>query len=260
MTATPCPNAPLARSICAPVGDPGVAHQAADLAGDVDPGRLAVAEPRPHVVQDRGRFLGRPAERERDLRGDHVARVGDAILERHPAHALAVGVVDLGLAAVEAQRAGVLDPGRRGHGALRQRGGRGHHLEHRARLVDGRHDRVDEPRRLRRGDRLVVVAVVRGIGRHRVDLAGVRIHDDGRHALGLVGDPGGEQLLLDPELEAGVDGQREVRPGGARLLDRGVVEDRQAARVAFGDDDARLAGELCLVFLLDAVLARHRRG
>ena len=89
----------------------------------------------------------------------------------------------------------------------------------------------------------------------RVDLAGVRVHDDGRDALGPVGDPGGEELLLDPQLEAGVDGQAQVRAGHARLRHGRLVDDRLAARVALGDDDPRLAGERRLVGLLDAVLA-----
>ena len=44
-------------------------------------------------------------------------------------------------------------------------------------------------------------------------------------------------------------------PGRARLGDGRVVEDGHAARVALGDDDPRLAAELRLVLLLDAVLA-----
>ena len=42
---------------------------------------------------------------ERDLRRDDVARVGDRVLERHPAHGLVVGVVDVGPAAVELEDA-----------------------------------------------------------------------------------------------------------------------------------------------------------
>ena len=53
-----------------------------------------------------------------------------------------------------------------------------------------------------------------GVGRLGVDLAGVRVHDDRRHALGLVGDPRGQELLLDGELEAGVDGQAQVLADG----------------------------------------------
>ena len=60
------------------------------------------------------------------------------------------------------------------------------------------------------GDRPVVVGVVRRVGGLGVDLARVRVHDDRRDALGLVGDLGRQELLLDRELEAGVDGQAEV--------------------------------------------------
>ena len=134
-------------------------------------------------------------------------------------------------------------------------GRRGHHLEDRAGLVDARHDRVDEPRRIGRRDRLVVVRVVRRVGRHRVDLAGVRVHHDGRGALGPVGDPRREELLLDAQLESGVDRQAQVRPGLARLADRRVIEDRLATGIALRDDDPRLARQGRLVLLLDAVLA-----
>ena len=138
---------------------------------------------------------------------------------------------------------------------VRQGGGRGHHLEHRSGLVDGRDDRVDEPPGVGRGDRLVVVAVIRRIGGHRVDLAGVRVHDDRRDALRPVGDPRGEELLLDPQLETGVDRQAQVRAGRPGLADDGLLEHRLAARVAMRDDDPWLAGERRLVVLLDAVLA-----
>ena len=44
-------------------------------------------------------------------------------------------------------------------------------------------------------------------------------------------------------------------PGRARLHDRRVIEDGEPARVALRGDDPRLAAELRLVLLLDAVLA-----
>jgi hypothetical protein len=122
-----------------------IAHDPGHLAGDVDPGRLAEAEPGPHLVEARRRRPGALAETERHLRGDHVAGVGDAVLERHPAHPLAIGVVDLGPAAVELERPGVLDPGGRGDRAGLQRRRSGHHLEHRSGLVDARDEGVDEP-------------------------------------------------------------------------------------------------------------------
>ena len=110
--------------------------------------------------------------------------------------------------------------------------------------------------RVARGDRLVVVGVVRRVGRLGVDLAGVRVHDDGRDALGPVGDPGREELLLDLQLEAGVDRQAQVRAGHARPATTVASSSiGLAARVALGDDDPRLAGERRLVGLLDAVLA-----
>src|SRR4029077_10434687 len=115
--------------------------------------------------------------------------------------------------------------------------------------------RIDEARRGGRGDRLVVIAVVRRVGRGRVDLAGIWVEDDSRDALRLIGDPRGKELLLDPELEPGVDGQRQVGARRPRLGDGRVVEDGHAARVALGHDDPRLATELRLVLLLDTVLA-----
>ena len=140
-------------------------------------------------------------------------------------------------------------------------GRRGHHLEHGARFVDVRDDRVDEAARRRRGDRPVVVGVVRRVGRLGVDLAGVRVHDDGRHALGLVGDPGRQQLLLEGELQA----RRRSSAAGPRRGRRAPGRPTSptsgpAARVALGEEDARRAGQLLLVELLDAVLARRSRG
>jgi hypothetical protein len=85
-------------------------------------------------------------------------------------------------------------------------------------------------------------------------VAAVRVHDHRRHALGPVGDPGSQQLLLDPQLEAGVDGQGQVGPRLADLGDHRVVEDRLAAGVPVGDDDPRLTGQGRLVLLLDPVL------
>ena len=139
--------------------------------------------------------------------------------------------------------------------AVRQGGRGGHHLEHRARLVDGRDDRVDEPPGVGGRDRLVVVAVIGRIGRHRVDLAGVRVHDDRRGALGPVGDPRGEQLLLDPQLETGVDRQAQVGAGRAGLATDASSSIAWPPASRSRDDDPWLAGERRLVVLLDAVLA-----
>jgi len=85
--------------------------------------------------------------------------------------------------------------------------------------------------------------------------AGVRVHDDCRGSLRAVGDPGREELLLDLQLEPGIDGQAQVGAGRAGLADDAIVEVGLAARVTLGDDDPRLAGQRRLVLLLDAVLA-----
>ena len=134
-------------------------------------------------------------------------------------------------------------------------GDRGQHLEDRAGLVDGADDRVDEAGRIAGGDRRVVVAVVGRIGGLGQDLAGVRVHDDCRDRLGPVGRPGGEDLLLDRELEPRVDREAEVLARRAGILDDGRLRDEPRCDVALGVDDPGPAGQLLLVELLDAVLA-----
>ncbi len=192
---------------------------------------------------------------ERDLRGDDVARPGHAVLERHPAHPVTVGVVDLRAPVVELERAGVLDLRLEGDGLVLEGRGDGHHLEHRPGLVDARDDRVDEPVRRVRRDLAVLVGVVGRIGGLGVDLPGVRVHDDGRHALGLVGDPRGEEFLLDRQLEAGVDGRPDVLARRPVVDDLGRIEQRPPVRVAVRDHDLRVARQRRLVGLLDPVLA-----
>ena len=132
----------------------------------------------------------------------------------------------------------------------------GHHLEHGARLVDVGHDRVDEARRVGRGDRAVLVGVVRRVAGLGVDLPGVGVHDHGRHALGLVRDVRGQELLLDGQLQARVDGQAQVLAGDALLGDLGRLGPDPPAHVALRHGHARLAGQDVLVVALDAVLAR----
>jgi len=78
---------------------------------------------------------------------------------------------------------------------------------------------------------------------------------DRRDTLRPIGDPRRQQFLLDPELEARIDGEVQVGPRLALLRDRRRIEQRLAARVTLRDDDPRLAGEGRLVRLLDAVLA-----
>ncbi len=104
------------------------------------------------------------------------------------------------------------------------------------------------------GDRPVVVAVVGRVGRHRVDLARVRVHDHGRRPLGPIRDPRGEEFLLDPQLESGVDRELEVLAGAAGLADDGLVEIRDTAGITLGHDRAWLAGQGGLVGLLHPVL------
>ena len=89
------------------------------------------------------------------------------------------------------------------------------------------------------GDLAIEVRVVGGNGRLGVDLAGVRIHHDRRHALRLVRDPGREELLLHRQLQSGVDGQAHVLAGHARVHDRRLVEQRATVRVTLGDDHTR---------------------
>ena len=145
---------------------------------------------------------------------------------------------------------------RRARDRARLEGGHGgHHLEHGTRLVDARDDRVDEPARRLGRDGPVVVRVVRRIGRLGVDGAGVRVQDDRRHALRLIGDPRREQLLLEGQLEAGVDRETDVLADRARRLDDRRLGHRPPVHVALGDHDPRRAGEGLLVGLLDAVLA-----
>ena len=195
------------------------------------------------------------AQPEGHLGRHDVARIRDAVLERQPTHPDAVGVVDLALAAVEPERPDIVDLGHGVDRLLLEGSGRGHHLEDRARLVDARNDGVDEARRVRRGDGLVVVGVVGRIARLGVDLAAVRVDHDGRDPLCPVGDPGGEELLLDAQLEAGIDRQPDIRAGHAGLGDVGRVHLGPAAGVSICDDDLGRAGERRLPGLLHAVLA-----
>ncbi len=181
------------------------------------------------------------AESEGDLGRHDVPRVRDAVLERHPAHARRGW----------RRRSWLLPPSSRSVPTslilvmvltrlLLEGGRRGHHLEDRARLVDARHDRIDEARRVRRGDRLVVVGVVRRIARLGVDLAGVGVDDDGRDPLCPVGDPGGEQLLLDAcnWRPASIVSRTSV-PATPAWVTLAVSIIGPAAGVAIGDDDLR---------------------
>ena len=78
-----------------------------------------------------------------------------------------------------------------------------------------------------------------------------------RHADRLVGDPRREDLLLDRELEAGVDRQAEVRRRACRgLNDRPASGIGLAGDVALGEHACRgVPASSVLVVLLDAVLA-----
>ncbi len=101
VTATPWPKDALARSISCHGWMPGSL-----TSPDTSPARsIPVGSPKPEaqprVVEDRRALIGRVAEAQGDLRRDDVAGEGDAILERHPALGLAVGVVDVRPAAVE---------------------------------------------------------------------------------------------------------------------------------------------------------------
>ena len=144
------PERPVRDVDLRPVRGRRVAHETRRLIGEVDPGRLTEAHRGPRVEQILGRCLGRLAQAQRDLGRDHVARVRDRVLERHPAPGLVVGVVDMRPAVVDDELAGVLDLRLGRHGVALERGHGGHHLEHRARLVDAGHDGVDEPARVRR--------------------------------------------------------------------------------------------------------------
>ena len=129
------------------------------------------------------------------------------------------------------------------------------HLHHRAGLVDLADDGVDEDRGILAGRSAVVVGVVAGDARPGQDLAGVGIHDDGRGHLGAVGDPGRVELLLEHQLEAGVDGQADVRAGHAGVHEALGVGDDASRDVALRREHPGAAAEQVLEALLDAVLA-----
>ncbi len=101
----------------------------------------------------------------------------------------------------------------------------------------------------------VVVGVVRGIARLGVDLAGPRVHHHGRYGQGPVGDRGGHHLLLDGQLEVGVDREGDVLAGRAGVDDLGRIDQRPAGDRAGGKDHLRATRQGVLVVLLDAVLA-----
>src|SRR4029079_17474401 len=67
--------------------------------------------------------------------------------------------------------------------------------------------------------------------------------------------PRGEDLLLEGELEAGVDREAEVRAGRPRVLDDGGVRDGPTGHVALRVHDPRTARQVGVVVLLNAVLA-----
>ena len=241
----------------APLVERRVADDAADLPGEVDPGRLPVAQPEPHVVQDRRRLAGRLAER----RARPWRRPRCANRRRRPRtssspsplrSASSILVRPLSRWSVP----DVLDPGRRGDRPVRQGRRRGHHLEHGTRARRRSRRRIDEATGVGRGDRLVVVAVVRRVGRLGVDLAGVRVHDDGRDArLARSATQAARSSCSTFSWRPASMVRRRSVPGRAGLADDRVLEHRPAARVALRDDDPRLAGERRLVVLLDAVLA-----
>jgi hypothetical protein len=83
----------------------------------------------------------------------------------------------------------------------------------------------------------------------------VRVHHDRRHVDGAVGDPRREQLLLDRELQPGVDREAQVGARNAGLVDDRGLGNRPGIHVALREQDARRAGQKLLVLLLDAVLA-----
>ena len=83
----------------------------------------------------------------------------------------------------------------------------------------------------------VRVRVERRLVRHREDLAGVRVHDDGGAALRAVLDDAGVQLALGDVLQVLVDGQLDGRSGGRRPLE---AAERVAPRVGLDEHRARL--------------------
>jgi hypothetical protein len=232
-----------------------VAHDPGHLSGHVDARERAEAQLRPRRVEHLRRRLGGRAQLQGQLRHHHVSRPGDGILEGEGGPRLPVGVRHEGPAAVEDELRLVAHAGGAFHDTRLEDGGCRHQLEDGARLVDGRDDRVKEPPGARRGDRSELVGVVRGVGGLGEDLTRDRIEDHRRDALGAVRHPGCVDLALDGELQAGVDGQRDVGTRAARFHGDGLLEVRLARRVALGEDDAGRAGQRLLPAALDPVLA-----
>jgi hypothetical protein len=92
----------------------------------------------------------------------------------------------------------------------------------------------------------------RGV-RHRQNLAGSRIHDDGASTPRVIAGDAGFELTLGHVLEVLVDRQLERRSGGRRMFDSA---ERMAAGVGLDEHRPGLAANLCVVCRLDATQAR----
>ncbi len=252
VVATPCPKERLARSTGAHGTCRGSGAMPDDLTRQVDARPLADAQLVPRLVErDRG-ARGRPSQAGGDLGHGHVAGVRHHVLERDLAHALAVRVADHG--GPEPDAATVEDRGSRRDDPVLECRRRGEHLHHGARLVELADDRIEQQidvvgRHLAR--------VVGVITRHRgpcQDLPAVGVHHQPAHALGLVGHPRRIQLLLQLQLEAGVDADGDVLAVGARFEDLRGAE-RPAELVPGGRHLLGSSGQDVVVLALDAVVA-----
>lgn len=148
-----------------------------------------------------------------------------------------------------------------GHARVQRRRG-GENLKGRARLVGvGDHGVAHQLRQ--RGHVLArrLVEVVVGLGNHGENLAGVRIHHQHAHALGVVDRQGLARGLFGVGLDGGVDGQRHrASVHGANIL-AGAVGDFAPLAVDLLEDVPFLAGEKVVERLLQPGLthAVHRR-
>src|SRR5438270_774641 len=225
-------------------------NDAAALAGEVEAGRLAEAEPVDPVHElGRAELLG-----DRD-RAD-VRRVRQDPRDGQRLGAALLRVVDALVGYLDARRE--RERRVRRDDPVGQRARDGHELEDGTGLEDVR-DRVVRLQRLRDARR--VVRFVAGRLRHREHCAGMRVEDDRRGRLGTRLAHGVAQHLLGVRLDLAVD-RREDRV--ALVLGRRADDvDRAPERVADDRLPAGLAGEALVVLHLEpgeALVVRAREA
>jgi hypothetical protein len=133
------------------------------------------------------------------------------------------------------------------HHLLFERRGRRDNLERRARLVEVLDRAVPPLVLLRVAER---VRVEGRLVRHRQDLAGPRIHDDGGTALRVIDQDAGAELPLSDVLEVLVERQLDARSRSRRTLE--AAED-MAPRVGVNQNRPGFAADFGVVGVLEPV-------